>query len=130
MERKYKYLCYVPAPVNLQKDQYDLVDDHEFCKPDGRIPLLLATQYGIFPSGNYTGKKNYRNLEGLENQRVGFIGRGYLSCREREGILVLLVDTCLLHQIRCEDFSIDLSFWAANSENYFRWISQDKINSN
>lgn len=85
--KKYKYLNYIPPPVGLERHRYDLVDDEAFCTPDGRMPLLMATQFGIFPNGIYKGKKNYGQLEGLENQTVGFIGRAYLSDRECKTIM-------------------------------------------
>jgi hypothetical protein len=80
-KKKNKYLNYVPAPVNLDPEKYDLVSDEEFCETYKRIPLLIVTQSGIFPSrGLYDAKtpeKDYRKLEDLENQPcIAFIGRG------------------------------------------------------
>ena len=98
--KKFKYLNYVPAPVYLEPNMYDLVDDKEFCNPDGRTPLLITIQYGIFPSGCYNGNKDYSQLKGLENQTVGFISRGYLSNREGKDIIELLLDPDTLRQIR------------------------------
>ena len=86
MSKKYKYLNYVPRPINLKSNNYDLVDDDEFCCVDDRIPLLIVTQFGIFPSVAYKGKRDYSQLKGLEYQTVGFIRRVYLSSREYEGI--------------------------------------------
>lgn len=120
MHKKYKYLDYIPAPVNLDPALYDLVDDKEFCKPDDRIPLLLATQFGIFPGGNYPGKKDYSHLVGLENQVVGFIGRAYPTEREREGILAIFLDQKFLLQIECGHISIGLSLWYYRKK--FIWL--------
>lgn len=103
MHKKYKYLDYIPAPVNLDSALYDLVDDKEFCRPDDRIPLLWATQFGIFPGGNYPGKKNYRHLVGLENQLVGFIRRAYPTEREWKGILAIFLGPQILLKIRSGD---------------------------
>ena len=70
MRKKYKYLNYVPRPISLKSNNYDLVDDDEFCRADDRIPLLIVTQFGIFPSkGCYKGKRDYSQLKGLEYQK-------------------------------------------------------------
>ena len=98
--KKFKYLNYVPTPVYLEANMYDLVDDKEFCTPDGRTPLLIANQYGIFPNGCYNGNKDYSQLKGLENQNVGFIRRGYLSNREGKDVIELLLDLDTLRRIR------------------------------
>ena len=97
--KKYKYLNYVPAPVYLEPNMFDLVDDKEFCNPDGRTPLLITVQYGIFPTGGVRGK-DYSQLKGLENQNVGFIGRVLYSDREHKHIIELLLDPDTLRQIR------------------------------
>jgi len=101
MRKKYKYLNYVPVPVHLKSTMYDLVDDEVFCCPDGRIPILIVTQFGVFPSkGSYKGKKDYCQLRGLENQTVGFIRRAYLSDRETSGMTLLELDSKTLEKIR------------------------------
>lgn len=109
--KKYKYLNYVPAPVNLEPIMYDLVNDEDFCTPDGRIPILMVIQYGIFPNGNYEGKKDYSQLEGLENQNVGFIRRAYLSNREYDGIIECLLDKKTLKQFRNKLIPLDWNLW-------------------
>jgi len=108
MRYRYKYLNYVPRPINLESNTYKLVNDEEFCSPDGRIPLLMVTQYGIFPSKDiYRGRKVYSKLEGLENQTVGFVRRGYLSNREYDGIIELFIDTITLEKVRKNVLKID-----------------------
>ena|SRR5690554_385496 len=110
--KKYKYLNYIPSPVRLDPNTYDLADDEEFCRPDGRMPLLIATQDGIFPADTFKGKKDYSKLVGLENQTVGFIGRGYLSNRECETIKVFELTPNTLNAIRSKIIPVDLSLWA------------------
>jgi hypothetical protein len=111
--KKYKYLNYVPAPVNLKSNIYDLVNDEAFCRPDGRIPLLIVTQFGIFPSkGSYKGKRDYSQLKGLEYQTVGFIRRAYLSDREYDGIIEMLLDLKTIERIRKKVLKIDFSLWS------------------
>lgn len=104
--KSYKYLNYVPKPIHLDPTDYDLVDDEEFCIPDGRVPLLNLTQFGIFPHPTAFGKKDYRRLEGLEGQRVGFLGRGYLSNRERRMVMEVVLNENTLELIRKMPFNI------------------------
>jgi hypothetical protein len=112
MRKKYKYLNYVPVPVHLKSTMYDLVDDEVFCCPDGRIPILIVTQFGVFPSkGSYKGKKDYCQLRGLENQTVGFIRRAYLSDREYDGIIEMILDLKTIERIRKKVLKIDLTLW-------------------
>jgi hypothetical protein len=111
MRKKYKYLNYVPAPVHLESNMYDLVDDKEFCTPDGRTPLLISTQHGIFPTG-FKGKKDYDQLKGLENQNVAFIGRGIYSDNEYEHITEFFTNQETLKQFRNKDINIILGQWS------------------
>ena len=111
LSKKYKYLNYVPAPIHLKLNKYDLVDDEEFCTPNGRTPLLMVNQHGIFPRGNYLGKKDYYELEGLENQNIAFIARGYLSNREHRHIIELFLDKAILMKIRNKEITINWHLW-------------------
>jgi len=112
MRSRYKYLNYVPKPINLEPSTYKLVNDEAFCTPDGRIPLLMVTQFGIFPSkGTYKEGKDYSKLEGLENQIVGFIRRGYLSNREYYGIIEILINSNIMEKIINNDITIDFKLW-------------------
>lgn len=113
--KKFKYLNYIPKPVNLEKDTVDFVNDEEFIQKDERIPLLMLTQHGIFPTElNYEDKPklDYRRLEGLENRLVGFLGRGYLSNSERKGIIFKHTDSEFIKQINQDPKSINLSWWS------------------
>lgn len=106
---KYKYLKYLPTPILIEPSMYDLVDDDEFFTYDERIPLLMATQFGIFPfQGCYQGKPTYelRTLEGLEHRKVAFFKRGYASNSESPGISILLADEQLLDQLNKRPTSI------------------------
>ena len=112
MAKKYKYLNYVPTPIKLDSSCYDLVDDEEFIDSDDRIPLLMVTQFGIFPGDNYKGKyKGYRDFIGLENRHIGFIGRGHYSSRERDGVIEMLLDSITINRIRNKNLQIDLRLW-------------------
>jgi hypothetical protein len=90
--RKFKYLSYLPCPIQLLPSQYDLVEDEAFCYKDDRLPLLILTQYGIFPPATsypLNCRRNYPALQGLEGQWMGFIKRAYLSNREKAGIWLM-----------------------------------------
>lgn len=98
---------------------YDLVDDKEFCRVDERIPLLMATQWGIFPNdATYDNHQyDYSRLEGLDNQPIlAFIGRGYLSERERPGIFELKNVDGIFEKIRNKEVQIDLRLWYDGEE--------------
>ena len=111
MKAHYKYLQYIPKPIYLAHTDYDLVDDEEFCTRDERIPLLMLTQFGIFPTACTYGKRDYRQLHHLEGQMVGFIGRGYLSNRERKGIRMLLLNSETILKVYNNEIVLDLKLW-------------------
>ena len=112
MNKKYKYLNYAPTPVKLDSSCYDLVDDEEFIESDDRIPLLMVTQFGIYPSGDKKGNDNcYLDLIALYNRTIGFIGRGHYSSRERDGVIEILLDSNTINRIRNKDLQIDLGLW-------------------
>jgi hypothetical protein len=111
MKAHYKYLHYIPKPIYLTHTAYDLVDDEEFCTRDERIPLLMLTQFGIFPTAGTYGKRDYRQLQQLAGQLVGLIGRGYLSNRERKGIKMLLLTSAIVQKIRNKEIVLDLNLW-------------------
>lgn len=109
--KRYKYLNYVPPPLRISSKEYDLVDDAEFLARDGRIPLLIATQFGIFPLGSVFNKYPYDELLGLEEQTIGLIGKGYGSLRERPGIFEFYLDDFLYKLIRNQELFLDLRLW-------------------
>ncbi|GGE44915.1 hypothetical protein [Psychroflexus planctonicus] len=113
--KKFKYLKYLPKPIHLEKGTIDFVDDSEFIQKDDRIPLLLITQHGIFPTKeNYAEKPtlDYRILEGLGDRLVGFIGRPYLSNNERKGIIFKYTDAEFIVQITKDPESVNLGLWS------------------
>lgn len=112
--KRFKYLDYIPKPVHLENGSIDFVTDEEFIQKDERIPLVMLTQHGIFPAKlMYQGKPryDYRLLEGLEDRLVGFVGRGYLSGRERKGILFKHTGPELMKQVTADATSIHLGWW-------------------
>lgn len=100
---RYKYLNYIPKPIRIPASMYDLVNDDAFCIPDGRIPLLMMTQFGIFPSpGTYPGhgKYDYPSLMMFRHQVVAIVRRGYISDRERNWIEEHYLDDYLIEKIK------------------------------
>ena len=94
-QMKLKYLNYLPKPIHIDESGYDLVDDDAFFKRDDRMPLVMVTQFGIFPTkGQYSDKpkKDIRVLEGLENQQIAFFRRTYLTNNEEDGLVILYAD--------------------------------------
>jgi hypothetical protein len=113
--KKFKYLDYIPKPVNLENSSIDFVNDKEFIQKDERIPLVMLTQYGIFPAKLNYGEKpiyNYRLLEGLENRLVGFVGKAYLTGSEKKGIIFKTTNSEFIKQITQDEKSINLSLWS------------------
>lgn len=110
---KLKYLNYLPKPIHINESQYDLVNDDEFFKKDYRIPLVMVTQFGIFPTkGQYKNKpeKDVRVLEGLENQNVAFFRRTYLGNTESKGIVMMYADAYLVKKLIKDQNIFDEAF--------------------
>jgi hypothetical protein len=64
---------------------YDLVDDETFCKPDGRIPVLILLQCRVFPGkGSYSTREipDYGSLLVLKHQVVAFVKRSFFTGNE------------------------------------------------
>ena len=102
-QMKLKYLNYLPKPIHIEESRYDLVDDDAFFKRDDRMPLVMVTQFGIFPTkGQYSDKpkKDIRILEGLENQNIAFFRRTYLTNNEEDGLVILYADEELVEDQR------------------------------
>ncbi|MCE2847496.1 MAG: hypothetical protein LW707_10810 [Sphingobacteriales bacterium] len=110
-QKRYKYLDYIPKPIHLDPMIYDLVGDKEFCQRDGRIPLLLITEYGVFPAIGKNNHKNYAQLHGLENRWVGYLGRIYLTNREKYTILLAETNRALLEQVWSGTQDLNLTLW-------------------
>lgn len=98
--KRYKYLNYMPPPVNLPHSLFDFVDEEEFCLRDHRIPVLIVVHNGIFSYPKHQGKKYYGNLAGLEHRTVGFIRKKYLSYIEYTGVIEIFLDDSTLRDIR------------------------------
>jgi hypothetical protein len=92
---RYKYLSYMRAQYTFPKSIIDLVEDEVFVRPDGRIPLLILTQYNIIPSkGMYSGqpKYDYYKVNIFRHQVIALLRRGYFAGREASWIEEYFVD--------------------------------------
>lgn len=99
---RYKFLKYCQQPNSIPPSIFDLVDARTFIKPDGRIPLVMLTEYGLYPAPSCflrQEKLSYSNLSLLMHQVVGFIGRQYYSSCELIGIIEFFLDDASCNQI-------------------------------
>ena len=99
----YKYLDFIPCPKFLDTQTYDLVDEERSLKEDGRIPIVLVTQFGVFPQlGTYVEKPkhDFKDFEVFRHKTVGLVGMVYLSGREYQGIIPCYVDDMLIKKIK------------------------------
>ena len=111
---KYKYLYFLPRISHIHLNCIDQVSEDEFYTPDYRIPLVLVTQHGIFPSkGDYEGKctKSLETLEDLKYQIIGLTGMVYLSGKEFKGILPIYVDDELVSHLKKNRRFLNTRLW-------------------
>ncbi|MGO2103509.1 MAG: S-adenosylmethionine synthetase N-terminal domain-containing protein [Psychroflexus halocasei] len=111
---KYKYLDFIPKPSHLDKSCYDLVGEDEFFQVDGRIPVVLITQHGVFPPKASYGDKPKRDmtcLEGLKDQIIALTGMVYLSGYEYKGLMTAYVDDELINSLKENNKSLNTSLW-------------------
>lgn len=115
---KYKYLHFLPKPKQIDKRCYDLVGEDEFFEIDGRIPLVLATKFGIYPTkGHYEGKptKHLNELEGLENRTIAIAGMVYLSGFEYPGLMTTYVDEYLIKTLKKDKTALSTALWTRHN---------------
>lgn len=113
-ETRYKYLDYLPKPKSLPSNLVDFVDDLDFQWEDGRIPMFMVTQFGIFPAPDVypdKSKRNYRCLEGFEGKSIALFGKAYLSGSECNGIIHCEVNRELYSELQVMPAAINLSWW-------------------
>lgn len=111
---KYKYLDFIPRPSHMDRRCCDLVGEDEFFKVDGRIPMVLITQHGIFPpKGCYDGrpKRNMAYLEDLKDQIIALTGMVYLSGYEYKGLMTTYVDDELIESLKENKKTLSTALW-------------------
>lgn len=82
----FKYPLHYPPLIPILNEEIELVCDAEMVAEDGRIPILLVTQFG-FHSNRETDKEVIQTIIALD-VKVGLLYRGYLSRRQGERILI------------------------------------------
>lgn len=113
-QAKYKYLHFLPKPKQIDERCYDLVGEDEFFAIDGRIPLVLATKYGVYPpKGLYDGKpnKHLNELEGLENRTIAIAGMVYSARFHYPGLMTTYVDEYLIKRLKKDKTALSIDLW-------------------
>jgi hypothetical protein len=77
---KFKYPLHYPQLIPNLDEEIELVCDAEMVEEDGRIPILLVTQFG-FHSNRETDKEVIQAIIARDG-KVGLLYRGYLSRRQ------------------------------------------------
>jgi hypothetical protein len=114
---KYKYLDFIPRPKFLDSRTFDLVDEDTFLEEDGRTPLILITQHGVFPRQGVYGNKPKHNLIDLEvfkHKTIGLLGMVYMSGGEYNGIIPCFVDDALIENLRQKPNYLNTGLWQKN----------------
>lgn len=80
-----------PPLIPILNEEIELVCDAEMVEEDGRIPILLVTQFG-FHTNRETDKEVIQAIIARDG-RVGLLYRGYLSNRQSNS-LIIRENTC------------------------------------
>lgn len=114
---KYKYLDFIPCPKFIDSRTFDLVDEETYLKEDGRMPLVLVTQFGVFPGQCVYGDKpeqNLVNLEVFKYKTIGLIGMIYMSGSEYRGIIPYYVDEKIIENLKDKPDYLNTELWKHN----------------
>ena len=87
----FKYPLHYPPLIPILNEEIELVCDAEMVEEDGRIPILLVTQFG-FHTNRETDKEVIQAIIARDG-RVGLLYRGYLSNRQSNS-LIIRENTC------------------------------------
>jgi hypothetical protein len=117
---RYKFLKQLNPPENIPESMFDLVDGNTFIKPDGRIPLLPLTEYGLWckhDANEYDRWNESEFFNAMLYQVVGFIGRQYSTGRDLNGILEFYLDQNVIYRIqtKCIELWEELQFMKVGS---------------
>jgi hypothetical protein len=111
----YKYLDFIPKSNLLDTRTYDLVDEKTFLEDAARIPLVLVTQFGVFPIVGTYGDKPTQNLIDLEvfkYKTIGLVGMVYMSGAEYKGIIPCYVDDELIANLKHKTNYLNTGLWS------------------
>jgi hypothetical protein len=84
---RFKYPLHYPPLIPNLDEEIDLVSDAEMFAEDGRIPILLVTQFG-FHANRETDKEVIQAIIARDGT-VGLLFRGYLSRRQAAEIILV-----------------------------------------
>ncbi len=94
----FKYPLHYPPLIPNLEEEIDLVSAEEMVAEDGRIPILLITQFG-FHTNRETDKEVIQAIIARDG-KVGLLYRGYLS--RRQGKRILIAETSDLRAVSPE----------------------------
>ncbi len=83
---KCKYPLHYPPLIPNLDEEIDLVSAEEMVAEDGRIPILLVTQFG-FHTNRETDKEVIQTIIARDG-KVGLLYRGYLSNRQFNSLII------------------------------------------
>lgn len=92
----FKYPLHYPPLIPILNEEIELVCDAEMVEEDGRIPILLVTQFG-FHTNRETDKEVIQTII-ARDRKVGLLYRGYLSRRQASKIQI--VQSKILENVR------------------------------
>ena len=84
---RYKYPLHYPPLIPNLDEEIDLVSAEDMVAEDGRIPILLVTQFG-FHANRESDKKIIQTIVARDG-KVGLLYRGYLSVRQASNIKIV-----------------------------------------
>jgi hypothetical protein len=88
---KFKYPLHYPPLIPNLDEEIDVVSAEEMVAEDGRIPILLVTQFGFHT--NRSSDKEFIQTIIASDGKVGLLYRGYLSNRQSNS-LIIRENTC------------------------------------
>ncbi len=113
---------YPPLIPNLD-EEVDLVSDEGMVAEDGRIPILLITQFG-FHTNRETDKEVIQTI--IETVgKVGLLYRAYLS--RRQGRRLLIAETSDLRDVSPESLFLFTTGYCTEGINGLMTINHEKF---
>ncbi len=84
---RFKYPLHCPPLIPNLDEEVDLVSAEDMVAEDGRIPILLVTQFG-FHTNRETDKEVIHTIIARDG-KIGLLYRGYLSRRQAAEIILV-----------------------------------------
>lgn len=83
---RYKYPLHYPPLIPNLDEEIDFISAEEMVAEDGRIPILLLTQFG-FHTNRSSDKEMIKSIIERDG-KVGLLYRGYLSNRQFNSLII------------------------------------------